>query len=270
MPRRAILYIFYVSFRIERFQNLRNVDVPDWSTAKVLPWRKSHAAVQADMRLPGGEGGGAWGLCPRECLRRQVAALAAAHDGLELRVGFESEFVLMRMSADGTGDPARAVEGLNWEPLRNRNAQSASFTGMGPGAVEPGDHHRLVVISQIQPAQLCNRLPTLMPGVLDGLAVRSVPRAPQALEQSLYGQTSAVHAAADVLEEIYDTLAQMGIQVEQMHAESAPGQFEVVTAHKPALEAADQLLYTREAICAVAADHGCARKPATPDRPVDQ
>ena len=41
-----------------------------------------------------------------------------------------------------------------------------------------------------------------------------------------------------------------------MHAEAAPGQFEVVTAHWPAPLAADRLLLTREAIHAVAARHG--------------
>ena len=41
-----------------------------------------------------------------------------------------------------------------------------------------------------------------------------------------------------------------------MHAEAAPGQFEVVTRYRPALEAADELLYTREAISAVAVMHG--------------
>jgi hypothetical protein len=91
--------------------------VPDWSTCRVLPWRPTHALVLADMCEPAdckpppplqtptrpeeerdakqdikadatsaqkreGEGGaavgGAWALCPRECLRRQVRALETA------------------------------------------------------------------------------------------------------------------------------------------------------------------------------------------------
>ena len=44
--------------------------------------------------------------------------------------------------------------------------------------------------------------------------------------------------------------------MEQIHAESAPGQFEVVTAHHPVALAADNLLRTREAIHAMALKHG--------------
>lgn len=74
--------------------------------------------------------------------------------------------------------------------------------------------------------------------------------------QSAYCSTSAVDGVADVLDEIVETLVAMGIEVEQVHAEASPGQFEVVTTHGPALQAADRLLLTREAVHAVAARHG--------------
>ena len=48
------------------------------------------------------------------------------------------------------------------------------------------------------------------------------------------------------------TLEAMDIGVLQWHAESAPGQFEISTQFYGALEAADKLLLSREAIVAVA------------------
>ncbi len=52
------------------------------------------------------------------------------------------------------------------------------------------------------------------------------------------------------------TLESMGISVVQYHAESAPGQFEIATGCYPALDAADKLVLSREAIAAVARRHG--------------
>jgi glutamine synthetase len=123
-----------------------------------------------------------------------VRALAAAANdsGLELRVGFESEFVLLKAPF-----PHPTIE----EEAVYPNPQSS-------------------------------------------------------FDCSAYASASAADSAAEILDEIHDSLAHMGIRVEQMHAEAGPGQFEVVTQHFPALEAADNLLLTRQAIVAVAAKHG--------------
>ena len=43
-------------------------------------------------------------------------------------------------------------------------------------------------------------------------------------------------AAVAVLDEMHDTLEQMGIAVVQLHAEAGPGQFEIVTGHSPAMQ----------------------------------
>lgn len=48
----------------------------------------------------------------------------------------------------------------------------------------------------------------------------------------------------------------MGIDVEHVHAESAPGQIEVTTGPASPVVAADNLILTREAIAAVAKKHG--------------
>lgn len=54
-------------------------------------------------------------------------------------------------------------------------------------------------------------------------------------------------------EDIYDTLAQSGIHLEQWHPESSSGQYEFVLPRLPPLEAVDTLLQAREIVCTVAA-----------------
>ncbi|KAI0430444.1 glutamine synthetase [Xylaria sp. FL1042] len=57
-------------------------------------------------------------------------------------------------------------------------------------------------------------------------------------------------------DEMLACLADAGIEVEQFHPESAPGQFEVVLGALPPLEACDALLHTRQILESVAARHG--------------
>jgi glutamine synthetase len=61
-----------------------------------------------------------------------------------------------------------------------------------------------------------------------------------------------------VLDDMVAAIEAMGMTVNQYHPESATGQYEVVLRHAPALEAADQLLLAREAVCGVARRHGLA------------
>ncbi|KAI0708111.1 FLU1-II [Cerioporus squamosus] len=59
-----------------------------------------------------------------------------------------------------------------------------------------------------------------------------------------------------VLEEIAQCLVDADIEVQQYHAEAAPGQYEVVTGPLPPLEAADAIVFTRETIYNIANKHG--------------
>ncbi|RPD65351.1 glutamine synthetase/guanido kinase [Lentinus tigrinus ALCF2SS1-7] len=59
-----------------------------------------------------------------------------------------------------------------------------------------------------------------------------------------------------VLEEIVQCLIDAGLEVQQYHAEAAPGQYEVVTGPLPPLEAADAIVFTRETIYNIANKHG--------------
>ena len=59
-----------------------------------------------------------------------------------------------------------------------------------------------------------------------------------------------------LLRDIVSTLEDMGIFVEQLHAESATGQFELVLPPYPPIEAVDTLLHTRDVMCALATAAG--------------
>lgn len=62
--------------------------------------------------------------------------------------------------------------------------------------------------------------------------------------------------AATTLEEMALALADSDVEVEMYHSEGAPGQYEIVVAHLPPMEAVDALVTTRETIYNIAAKHG--------------
>ncbi|CAH8375263.1 unnamed protein product [Eruca vesicaria subsp. sativa] len=71
-----------------------------------------------------------------------------------------------------------------------------------------------------------------------------------------YCSTSSYDAASPIFHEIIPALESLNIAVEQFHAESGKGQFEVSLGHTIASHAADNLVYTREVIRSVARKHG--------------
>ncbi|KAG2329124.1 hypothetical protein Bca52824_000304 [Brassica carinata] len=71
-----------------------------------------------------------------------------------------------------------------------------------------------------------------------------------------YCSTSSYDAASPLFHEIVPALESLNITVEQFHAESGKGQFEVSLGHTIASHAADNLVYTREVIRSVARKHG--------------
>ncbi|KAL7623107.1 hypothetical protein AAE478_006786 [Parahypoxylon ruwenzoriense] len=68
-----------------------------------------------------------------------------------------------------------------------------------------------------------------------------------------WGRQGSFNTAAD---EILDSLAAAGIEVELFHPESAPGQYEIVLQALPPMEACDSLLHTRQILESVSARHG--------------
>ena len=77
-----------------------------------------------------------------------------------------------------------------------------------------------------------------------------------ALDPTSCGQVLICPVPPAVLDAMAESLEKMGIGLVQFHAESGPGQFEVGTQHARPLEAADQLLLTREAVTQVAGRSG--------------
>ena len=89
---------------------------------------------------------------------------------------------------------------------------------------------------------------------LEDGAFPPVPISNHAWSTSLSMRSSGVGKA--IVEEIHDVLTDAGIEVQQFHAESAPGQYEVVTGPLPPVEAVDALVFTRDTIYNVAAKYG--------------
>jgi glutamine synthetase len=82
---------------------------------------------------------------------------------------------------------------------------------------------------------------------------------PLAISDHAWSASSSMRSSSvgkAIIEEIYDVLTDAGIDVQQLHAESAPGQYEVVTGPLPPVEAVDALVFTRDTIYNVAAKHG--------------
>jgi glutamine synthetase len=74
--------------------------VPDPQTFTVLPYAPHAAAMTSDLRTLDGA---PWEACPRDFLKRQIAACAAA--GFSVRAAFECEFTLAVKQADGEFAP---------------------------------------------------------------------------------------------------------------------------------------------------------------------
>ncbi|KAK3043030.1 hypothetical protein RJ639_002598, partial [Escallonia herrerae] len=75
-------------------------------------------------------------------------------------------------------------------------------------------------------------------------------------DQTPYCSTSAFDAAAPIFHEVSSALQALNISMEQLHAEAGKGQFEIATAYTVCTDAADNLIFTREVIRAVARKHG--------------
>ncbi|KEH42128.1 glutamine synthetase domain protein [Medicago truncatula] len=75
-------------------------------------------------------------------------------------------------------------------------------------------------------------------------------------DSSPYCCSSSFDDASPILREVTSALHSMGITVEQLHAECGKGQFEIVLGHNICTEAADNIVYTRETVRAIARKHG--------------
>ncbi|XP_016496387.1 uncharacterized protein LOC107815335 isoform X2 [Nicotiana tabacum] len=76
------------------------------------------------------------------------------------------------------------------------------------------------------------------------------------IDKTSYCSTSAFDVASSILEDINTHLQTMNISVEQLHAETGKGQFEIVLGYTEAGTAIASLIYAREVIRSVARQHG--------------
>ena len=82
---------------------------------------------------------------------------------------------------------------------------------------------------------------------------------PEAISSGSWSSSLALRSESlgkKIVEEIYDVLTESGIEVQQFHAESAPGQYEIVTGPLAPVEAVDGLIFTRDTIYNIAAKYG--------------
>lgn len=70
----------------------------------------------------------AWSCCPRAALVK-VLQLAGDKFGFRFRVGYESEFTLLRAAEPGSQVPFKAVDSSVY-------AQSSAFNAMAPGELQ--------------------------------------------------------------------------------------------------------------------------------------
>ena len=141
--------------------------VPDPDTFTVLPYAPHAAAMTVDMRTLDGA---PWAACPRDFLKRQIAACAAA--GLTVRAAFECEFSLATRRPDGTFAPLD--ESLCF-----------STTGMTAAAVVIDE---IVAALEAQGIEVEQYYPELGHGQQE-LSVRHAPALAAADRQVLYRET---------------------------------------------------------------------------------
>mmetsp|Transcript_23324 Transcript_23324/g.33292 ORF Transcript_23324/g.33292 Transcript_23324/m.33292 type:complete len:711 (+) Transcript_23324:166-2298(+) len=79
----------------------------------------------------------------------------------------------------------------------------------------------------------------------------------QPVDNSTFANSTPLNDQEDFISSVYDQLQQQDIPVELIHAESAPGQLEVVLSYSDnVLRLADYVLFTKETIINVATHHG--------------
>lgn len=141
--------------------------VPDPETFVVLPYAPRTAAMTVDMRTLEGA---PWEACPRDFLKRQIAACAAA--GFTVRAAFECEFSLATRGADGA-----------WAPLDE--SLCFSTTGMTTAAAVMDE---IVAALEAQSIEVEQYYPELGHGQQE-LSVRHAPALAAADRQVLYRET---------------------------------------------------------------------------------
>ncbi|XVF55560.1 hypothetical protein PTKIN_Ptkin06aG0045700 [Pterospermum kingtungense] len=76
------------------------------------------------------------------------------------------------------------------------------------------------------------------------------------IDSKPYCSSSGFDAISTLFQEIVAALSSLNVAIEQLHAEAGRGQFEIALGHNACAYAADNLIFTREVVRAVANKHG--------------
>ncbi|OMO73719.1 Amidohydrolase 2 [Corchorus olitorius] len=76
------------------------------------------------------------------------------------------------------------------------------------------------------------------------------------IDSKPYCSSSGFDAISTLFQEIVGALNSLNVSVEQLHAEAGKGQFEMAIGHTACAYAADNLIFTREVVRAIASKHG--------------
>ncbi|XP_044473480.1 protein fluG isoform X2 [Mangifera indica] len=76
------------------------------------------------------------------------------------------------------------------------------------------------------------------------------------IDSTPYCSSSGYNAVSSIFHEVVADLHSLNIAVEQLHPEAGKGQFEIALGHTACTKAADNLIFTREVVRAVARKHG--------------
>jgi glutamine synthetase len=96
------------------------IAMPDARSFTALPWRPEVARLACDLEVEGEP----WPYCPRTILRNQLERAKAL--GYEFKIGAELEYFLLRRGADGTLEPADALDTLD-QPCYDMRALTRSL-----------------------------------------------------------------------------------------------------------------------------------------------
>jgi hypothetical protein len=175
-----------------------------------------------------------WECCPRSALQRVLRAARERH-GVRFRVGFEVEFMLLRGRDPGQGDGApRPIDAALYCQTSALDAAAPGARAARAAARNAGAVHVPADRSSAKPAEQRDCIPANPAQGRCG-GGRAVCRSCAGVAQAQTAAADGVCCAA-VLDDITDALAKLGIEVEQVHKESAGGQFEIVTEHEEVLK----------------------------------
>ncbi|OIW01572.1 hypothetical protein TanjilG_21152 [Lupinus angustifolius] len=165
--------------------------------------------------------------------------------------GLEADLSLVRIIwVDGSGQHrCRAIPRKRFDDVVRKSGIGLTFASMGMSSFMdgPANGSGLTAVGE---TRLMPDLSTKRRIPWDGKE-EWVP-----FDSSPYCSSSAFDAAYPVLSEVTAALLSLGISVEQLHAEAGKGQFEFALGYTICTKAADNLVYTREVVRAIARKHG--------------